>query len=154
MQWSVPSSQIGHRPAGTTEFASGSIGNRPTWTHHVNCLIEGPFGEGNTAALLLKRPDGRCRRLGLSRNAELSFGTIENGSAASDLPPEGPKKKSWADLTHLAHFAKSKPRDYRKWIRSVRFTPRGFEKKELGRFDASGAFRGFGGFGQDFGSEM
>ena len=30
---------------------------------------------------------------------------IENGSAACDLPPEGPKKKSWADLTHLAHFA-------------------------------------------------
>ena len=54
---------------------------------------------------LLKRPDGRCRRLGLSRNAELSFGTIENVFAASDLPPEGPKKKSWADLMHLAHFA-------------------------------------------------
>ena len=51
------------------------------------------------------------------------------------------KKKSWADLAHLAHLAKTKPRDYRKWIRSVRFTPRGFEKKELGRFDAFGAFR-------------
>ena len=89
----------------------------------------------------LKRPDGRCRRLGLSRNAELSFGTIENGSAASDLPPEGSKKKSWADLTHLAHFAKSKPRDYRKWIRSMRFTPKGSDKKDVGRFHASGAFR-------------
>ena len=77
----------------------------------------------------MKRPDGRCRRLGLSRNAELSLRTTENGSAACDLPPECPKKKSWADLTHLAHFAKSKPRDYRKWIRSVRFTPRGSEKK-------------------------
>ena len=22
----------------------------------------------------------------------------------SDLPPEGPNKKRWADLTHLAHF--------------------------------------------------
>ena len=32
-------------------------------------------------------------------------------------------------------------RGYQKWIRSVRFTPRGFEKKELGRFDAFGAFR-------------
>ena len=49
---------------------------------------------------------------------------------------------------------KTRPRDYRKWTRSVRFTPKGSEKKELGRFDASGAFRGFGGFGQDFGSEM
>ena len=57
-------------------------------------------------------------------------------------PQRVPNKKSWADLTHLAHFAKSKPRDYRKWIRSVRFTPRGFEKKELGRFDA---FRACGG---------
>ena len=76
---------------------------------------------------LLKRPDGRCRRLGLSRSAELSFGTIENGSAASDLPPEGSKKKSWDDLTHLAHSAKTKPRDYQKWIRGVRFAPRGSE---------------------------
>ena len=42
---------------------------------------------------LLKRPDGRCRRLGLSRNAELSFGTMKNGSAVSDLPPKCPKKK-------------------------------------------------------------
>ena len=33
------------------------------------------------------------------------------------------------------------PREYQKWIRSVRFTPRGFEKKELGRFDAFGTFR-------------
>ena len=73
--------------------------------------------------------------------SKLDLGSIENGSAASDLPPEGPKKKDWADLMHLAHFAKSKPRDYRKWIRSVRFTPKGFEKKELGRFDAFGAFR-------------
>ena len=76
MQWCIPSSQIGHRPAGTTEFASGSIGNRPTWTHHVNCLIEGPFGEGNTAALLLKRPDGRCRRI-WSISPKLSVGTIK-----------------------------------------------------------------------------
>ena len=37
---------------------------------------------------------------------KLSIGTIENASAASDLPPEGPKKKSWADLTHLAHISK------------------------------------------------
>ena len=51
---------------------------------------------------LLKRPGGRCRRLRLSRNAELSFGTIGNGSAASDLPPEGPKKKSWAELAHIS----------------------------------------------------
>ena len=64
--------------------------------------------------------------------SKLDLGTIKNGSAASDLPPEGPKKKNWADLTHLTHFAKSKPRDYQKWIRSVRFTPRGFEKKALG----------------------
>ena len=64
-------------------------------------------------------------------------------------PQRVPNKKNWADLSHLAlahltdleDFAKSKPRDYRKWIRSVRFTPRGFEKKELGRFDAFGAFR-------------
>ena len=34
----------------------------------------------------------------------LSLGTIKNESAASDLPSEGPKKKRWADLTHLAHF--------------------------------------------------
>ena len=27
---------------------------------------------------------------------------------------------------------KTRPRDYQKWIRSVRFTPKGFEKKELG----------------------
>ena len=69
--------------------------------------------------------------------SKLDLGTIENGSAASDLPPEGPKKKSWADLTHLAHFAKSKPRDYRKWIRSVRFTPRGSEKRALRRFETT-----------------
>ena len=42
---------------------------------------------------------------------EIDHGSIENGSAASDLPPEGPKKKKSVDLTHLAHFAKSKPRD-------------------------------------------
>ena len=42
---------------------------------------------------------------------KLSLVTIKNGSAMSDLPPEGQKKKSWADLmhwthlTHLAHFA-------------------------------------------------
>ena len=34
---------------------------------------------------------------------EIDLGSIENGSAASDLPPEGPKKERWADLTHLAH---------------------------------------------------
>ena len=44
--------------------------------------------------------------------------------------PQRVPKKSWADLMHLAHFAKSKPRDYQKWIRDVRFTPRGSEKKE------------------------
>ena len=27
---------------------------------------------------------------------------------------------------------RNRPREYQKWIRSVRFTPRGFEKKELG----------------------
>ena len=32
--------------------------------------------------------------------------SIKNGSAASDLPPEDSKKKSWADLTHLAHLTK------------------------------------------------
>ena len=35
---------------------------------------------------------------------EKDHGSIENGSAASDLPPEGSKKKRWADLAHLAHF--------------------------------------------------
>ena len=79
----------------------------------------------------------QCR----SKMSKIDLGSIKNGSAASDLPPEGSKKKSWADLTHLEHFAKTKPRDYQKWIRSVRFTPRGSEKKELGRFDAFGAFR-------------
>ena len=59
--------------------------------------------------------------------SEIDLGTIKNGSAASDLPPKGSKKKSWADLTHLARFAKTKPRDYQKWIRSVRFTPGGSE---------------------------
>ena len=33
---------------------------------------------------------------------------------------------------------KTRPRDYQKRIRSVRLTPRGLEKKELGRFDAFG----------------
>ena len=33
---------------------------------------------------------------------------------------------------------KTRPRDYRKWIRSVRFTALGLEKKELSRFDAFG----------------
>ena len=47
-----------------------------------------------------------------------------------------------------ARNLKTRPRDYQKWIRSVRFTPRGSQKKELGRFDTLGAFRGFGGFGQ------
>ena len=37
--------------------------------------------------------------------SKLDLGTIKNETAASDLPPKGPKKKSWADLTHLAHFA-------------------------------------------------
>ena len=37
--------------------------------------------------------------------SEIDIGTIKNGFAASDLPPEGPKKKRWADLTHLVHFA-------------------------------------------------
>ena len=37
--------------------------------------------------------------------SKLDLRTIENGSAACDLPSEGPKKKSWADLTHLVHFA-------------------------------------------------
>ena len=41
-----------------------------------------------------------------SEISKLDLGTIKNGSAASDLPPEGPKKKSWADLTHLAHISK------------------------------------------------
>ena len=59
--------------------------------------------------------------------SEIDLGSIKNGSAASDLPPEGSKKKSWADLTHLAPFAKTKPRDYPKWMRSVRFTPGGFQ---------------------------
>ena len=35
---------------------------------------------------------------------EIDHGSIENGSAASDLPPEGSKKERWADLAHLAHF--------------------------------------------------
>ena len=35
---------------------------------------------------------------------EIDFGSIENGSAASDLPPKGSKKKRWADLAHVAHF--------------------------------------------------
>ena len=61
--------------------------------------------------------------------SEIDLGSIKNGSAASDLPPEGSKKKSWADLMHVVHLAKTKPRDYQKWIRGVRFTPRGSEKK-------------------------
>ena len=32
---------------------------------------------------------------------------MENGSAVSDLPPEGQKKERWTDLTYLVHFAKS-----------------------------------------------
>ena len=36
---------------------------------------------------------------------ETDLGSIENESAASDLPSKGSKKKRWADLTHLVHFA-------------------------------------------------
>ena len=35
---------------------------------------------------------------------DIDHGSIENGTAVSDLPREGPKKEHWADLTHLAHF--------------------------------------------------
>ena len=35
---------------------------------------------------------------------EIDHGSIENGSAASDLPPKGSKKKRWADLAHVPHF--------------------------------------------------
>ena len=38
------------------------------------------------------------------KNVKIDIGSMKNVSAASDLPPEGPKKKRWADLTHLAHF--------------------------------------------------
>ena len=38
---------------------------------------------------------------------KLDLGTIKNGSAASDLPPEGPKKKSWADLCNGSCFFNS-----------------------------------------------
>ena len=37
-------------------------------------------------------------------SSKIEHGSIENGSAVSDLPPEGPKKERWADLAHLAHF--------------------------------------------------
>ena len=37
--------------------------------------------------------------------SEIDVGSIKNGSAASDLPPEGLKKERWADLTHLVHVA-------------------------------------------------
>ena len=116
-----------HRPSGLF-----NRGDRPSYII-MSCrpALNRRCG-GRRPLSILKRPDGRCRRLGLSRNAELSFGTIENGSAASDLPPEGSKKKSWADLAHLEHFAKTKPRDYQKWIRDVRFNPRGSEKRVLG----------------------
>ena len=36
----------------------------------------------------------------------LVHGSIKNGSAASDLPPEGPKQERWGDLTHLEHISK------------------------------------------------
>ena len=40
-----------------------------------------------------------------------------------------------------ARNVRNLPREYQKWIRSVRFTPKGSEKKELGRFGAFGACR-------------
>ena len=35
---------------------------------------------------------------------------------------------------------RNRRRDYQKWIRGVRFTPRWFEKKEVDRFDAFGTY--------------
>ena len=34
----------------------------------------------------------------------------------------------------VAKYLKTRPREYRKWMRSVRFTPRGSEKRALGNF--------------------
>ena len=33
--------------------------------------------------------------------AEIDVGSMKNGSAASDLPPEGSKKKRWVDLRNF-----------------------------------------------------
>ena len=35
-------------------------------------------------------------------NSKLDLGTIKNGSAASDLRPEGPKKERWVDLCKIS----------------------------------------------------
>ena len=43
-------------------------------------------------------------RNGGQQFSKIYLGSIKNGSAASDLPPEGPKKERWADLTHLGGF--------------------------------------------------
>ena len=32
----------------------------------------------------------------LAKKSKIDFGSIQNGSAAPDLPPEGPKKERWA----------------------------------------------------------
>ena len=67
------------------------------------------MGVGSTRQLLAIRQGRRMiqplRAFRRAKMSKLDLGTIENGSAACDLPPEGPKKKSWADLTHLAHLA-------------------------------------------------
>ena len=39
----------------------------------------------------------------LQNNSKLDFGSLENGCAAFDLPPEGLKKECWASSWPMAH---------------------------------------------------
>ena len=52
---------------------------------------------------------GADRRLHCrTNNSKLDLGSIENGCAAFDLPPEGPKKERWAIWLILVGFAGSR----------------------------------------------
>ena len=85
----------------TTSMVSGSGMARGRVEVHRGGVGQGRKVEIDFASRFPPRHLETCR----PEISKLDLGTIENGSAACDLPPEGPKKKSWADLTHLAHFA-------------------------------------------------
>ena len=72
------------------------------------------------------------------RNSKLNLGMSKFESGASDLPPEGLKKRSCCsenlDFHRIIVKLKIRPRDVEIRVRSVRFTPRGFEKRSCVEF--------------------
>ena len=72
--------------------------------HRARILIESarfpPFGFDITE--ISSSSTGDIPFLQKDLSSKLDLGTIKNGSAASDLPPEGPPKERWVELNKIS----------------------------------------------------